>query len=156
MLECITCLDDPRTAVIRDDPVRPNIALEDRINDRAKIYLWCEQDQIRSAVCVALCDAVPDSEHTLLTTPVGELTVAVAYTIWSYSAGAAQQLIFALRDQLPDSIVKMVTLSPQTEMARKFHERNGAKLVRENADTWNFEYAIVKDVVELTQQQAQH
>ena len=156
MLECITCLDDPRTAIIRDDPVRPNIALEDRINDRAKIYLWCEQDQIRSAVCVALCDAVPDSEHTLLTTPVGELTVAVAYTIWSYSAGAAQQLIFALRDQLPDSIVKMVTLSPQTEMARKFHERNGAKLVRENADTWNFEYAIVKDVVELTQQQAQH
>ena len=156
MLECITHLDDPRTAIIRDDPVRPNIALEDRINDRAKIYLGCEQDQIRSAVCVALCDAVPDSEHTLLTTPVGELTVAVAYTIWSYSAGAAQQLIFALRDQLPDSIVKMVTLSPQTEMARKFHERNGAKLVRENADTWNFEYAIVKDVVELTQQQAQH
>ena len=156
MLECITHLDDPRTAIIRDDPVRPNIALEDRINDRAKIYLWCEEDQIRSAVCVALCDAVPDSEHTLLTTPVGDLTVAVAYTIWSYSAGAAQQLIFALRDQLPDSIVKMVTLSPQTEMARKFHERNGAKLVRENADTWNFEYAIVKDVVELTPHEAQH
>ena len=152
MLECITHLDDPRTAVIRDDPVRPNIALEDRINDRAKIYLWCEEDQIRSAVC----DAVPDSENTLLSTPVGDLTVAVAYTIWSYSAGAAQKLIFALRDQLPDSIVKMVTLSPQTEMARKFHERNGAKLVRENADTWNFEYAIVKDVVELTQQQAEH
>ena len=156
MLECITHLDDPRTAIIRDDPVRPNIALEDRINDRAKIYLWCEQDRIRSAVCVALCDAVPDSEHTLLTTPVGDLTVAVAYTIWSYSAGAAQQLIFALRDQLPDSIVKMVTLSPQTEMARKFHERNGAKLVRENADTWNFEYAIVKDVVELKPHEAEH
>ena len=156
MLECITHLDDPRTAIIKDDPVRPNIALEDRINDRAKIYLWCEEDQIRSAVCVALCDAVPDSENTLLSTPVGDLTVAVAYTIWSYSAGAAQKLIFALRDQLPESVVKMVTLSPQTEMARKFHERNGAKLVRENADTWNFEYAIVKDVVELTQQQAEH
>ena len=156
MLECITRLDDPRTEIIRDDPVRPNIALEDRINDRAKIYLWCEQDQIRSAVCVALCDAVPDSEHTLLTTPVGELTVAVAYTIWSYSAGAAQQLIFALRDQLPDSVVKMVTLSPQTEMARKFHERNGAKLVRENADTWNFEYAIEKNVAELKPHEAEH
>ena len=156
MLECITHLDDPRTAIIRDDPVRPNIALEDRINDRAKIYLWCEQDRIRSAVCVALCDAVPDSEHTLLTTPVGELTVAVAYTIWSYSAGAAQQLIFALRDQLPDSVVKMVTLSPQTEMARKFHERNGAKLVRENVDTWNFEYAIEKNVAELKPHEAEH
>ena len=156
MLECITRLDDPRTEVIKDDPVRPNIALTDRINERAKIYLWTEEDEIRSAVCVALCDAVPDSENTLLSTPVGDLTVAVAYTIWSYSAGAAQKLIFALRDQLPDSIVKMVTLSPQTEMARKFHERNGAKLVRENADTWNFEYAIAKDVDERKQQQAQH
>jgi len=156
MLECITHLDDPRTVVVQDDPVRPNIALTDRINERAKIYLWTEEDEIRSAVCVALCDAIPDSENTLLSTPVGELTVAVAYTIWSYSAGAAQKLIFALRDQLPESIVKMVTLSPQTEMARKFHERNGAKLVRENVDTWNFEYAIAKDVVELKTQQAEH
>lgn len=156
MLECITCVNDPRTAIIQDDPVRPNIALEHRVNDRAKIYLWCEQDKILSAVCVALCDAVPDSENTLLTTPVGDLTVAVAYTIWSYSAGAAQQLIFALRDQLPETIMKMVTLSPQTEMARKFHERNGAKLVRENADTWNFEYAIEKNVAQLAQQRAEH
>jgi len=142
VLECITRLDDPRTEVIKDDPVRPNIALEDRINDRAKIYLWCEEDKICSAACVAFCDAVPDSENTLMTTPVGDLTVAVAYTIWSYSSGAAQKLIFALRDQLPESVVKMVTLSPKTEMARKFHESNGAKLVRENTDTWNFEYAL--------------
>jgi hypothetical protein len=144
MLEKITTLEDPRTRVIKDDPVRPNIAIESRINDRASIYLWTEEEQILAAVCVALCDAVPESEMSMLSTPVGDLTVAVAYTIWSYSAGAAQKLIFAVRDQLPDTIKKMVTLSPQTTMAKRFHEKNGAHLIRENADTWNFEYNITK------------
>jgi hypothetical protein len=142
MLEQITTLEDPRTRVIKDDPVRPNIAIENRINDRASIYLWTEEEQILAAVCVALCDAVPESELSMLSTPVGDLTVAVAYTIWSYSAGAAQKLIFAVRDQLPDGIKKMVTLSPQTTMAQRFHEKNGAVLIRANADTWNFEYSL--------------
>ncbi len=142
MLEQITTLEDPRAGVIKDDPVRPNIAIENRINSRASIYLWTEQDQILAAVCIALCDAVPESEMSMLAPPEHELTVAVAYTIWSYSAGAAQKLIFAVRDQLPDSIKKMVTLSPQTAMAQKFHEKNGASLIRANADTWNFEYCL--------------
>ena len=54
MLEQITTLEDPRTRVIKDDPVRPNIAIENRINDRASIYLWTEEEQILAAVCVAL------------------------------------------------------------------------------------------------------
>jgi len=35
---------------------------------------------------------------------------------------------------------RLVTLSPLTDMATKFHLRNGAKLVRVNEDTQNFEY----------------
>ena len=142
MLEQITQRDDPRTRVIKDDPVRPNITIENRINDRASIYLWTEDDAILAAVCVSLCEAVPESELSMLATQEGELSVAVAYTIWSYSAGAAQKLIFAVRDQLPQSIKKMVTLSPQTAMAQRFHEKNGARLIRANADTWNFEYNL--------------
>jgi hypothetical protein len=144
MLDCITSLTDPRTSIIKDDPVRPNIAIEQRINDRACIYLWTEDSKILAAVCVSLCDAVPESEISMLMPVDGEKTVAVAYTIWSYSNGAARKLIFAVRDQLPQSIKKMVTLSPQTEMARRFHQSNGAVLIRENADTWNFEYNIAK------------
>lgn len=142
MLEIITTLEDPRTCVIKDDPVRPNISIEHRINNRANIYLWTENNQILAAVCVMLCDAVPDSEMSMLAETHNELSVAVAYTIWSYSAGAAKTLIFAVREQLPSSIKKMVTLSPQTEMAKRFHIKNGAKLIRENADTWNFEYDL--------------
>ena len=142
MLDQITSITDPRTSIIKDDPVRPNIAIEHRINERAGIYLWTEEGKILAAVCVSLCESVPDSEVSMLMPQEGLKTVAVAYTIWSYSAGAARKLIFAVRDQLPPTIKKMVTLSPQTEMARRFHQSNGATLIRENADTWNFEYSL--------------
>jgi hypothetical protein len=33
-----------------------------------------------------------------------------------------------------------VTLSPKTEMARKFHLKNGAEVFRENPDTVNYLY----------------
>jgi hypothetical protein len=33
-----------------------------------------------------------------------------------------------------------VTLSPKTEMARKFHTSNGAKTLKENDETVNYEY----------------
>jgi len=35
---------------------------------------------------------------------------------------------------------RLVTLSPLTEMATKFHLRNGAKLLSVNDTTQNFEY----------------
>ena len=37
---------------------------------------------------------------------------------------------------------RYVTLSPKTEMARKFHLRNGATLLKENEFTFNFEYRL--------------
>ena len=38
---------------------------------------------------------------------------------------------------------RLVTLSPLTEMATKFHTRNGAKLLQTNETTQNFEYKII-------------
>ena len=38
---------------------------------------------------------------------------------------------------------RLVTLSPLTEMATKFHTKNGAKLLQVNENTQNFEYKIV-------------
>jgi hypothetical protein len=37
---------------------------------------------------------------------------------------------------------RLVTLSPLTEMARKFHLKNGAKEVQVNLTTQNFEYEV--------------
>ena len=38
---------------------------------------------------------------------------------------------------------RLVTLSPLTEMATKFHKRNGAKLLQTNENTQNFEYEVI-------------
>jgi hypothetical protein len=141
MLERITSLDDPRLRVLKDDPVRPHIPAEMRVNDRGTIFLWTDHDEIKAAVCVMFCDHVPESEEDMFTAAMDK-SVAVAYTIWSYSAGAARELIFAVRDLVKDTASELVTLSPQTEMAHRFHIKNGAYLIRENATTWNFEYSL--------------
>ena len=39
-------------------------------------------------------------------------------------------------------IKKLVTLSPLTPMATHYHIRNGAKLIKINPTTQNFEYAL--------------
>ena len=39
---------------------------------------------------------------------------------------------------------RLVTLSPLTEMARKFHLNNGAVEVQVNENTQNFEYKVIK------------
>ena len=41
-----------------------------------------------------------------------------------------------------DSILRVITLSPPTDMAKKFHLRNNAIELRVNQDTVNFEYVI--------------
>ena len=35
---------------------------------------------------------------------------------------------------------KIITMSPKTEMAQKFHESNGAVLIQSNEESNNFEY----------------
>ena len=141
MLTQIQDLNDPRLSVINDDPVRPHIPVAQRVNDRGTVFLWTDNDEIKAAVCVMYCDHVPESEEDMFTAAM-DRSVAVAYTIWSYSAGAARELIMAVRDVVKDTVTELVTLSPQTEMARRFHQSNGAVLIRENADTWNFEYSL--------------
>jgi hypothetical protein len=74
---------------------------------------------------------------------VESATTAVFYTIWSYAAGAGRELIQeaqrSIEQEFP-GIETYVTLSPKTEMARKFHLKNGAGVYRENSDTVNYIY----------------
>jgi hypothetical protein len=69
--------------------------------------------------------------------------VAVFYTIWSYRPGAGRDLILNAVNYIKNNkpnISRFVTLSPPTEMARRFHLKNGAHVFRENAETVNYEY----------------
>jgi len=143
MLNLIKDIENPLLEYIKDDPVRPDLPVEFRISDNRFIGALVS-DKPEAIVCVSLHDFIPESVEDLK--QVNELpTTAIFYTIWSYRAGAATKLLFDVVEEirkLHPSIKRFVTLSPKTEMARKFHLRNGARVFRENADTINYEYTV--------------
>ena len=62
---------------------------------------------------------------------------------WSYSRGAGREIINELCDYAWDNNFKrLITLSPKTEMARKFHLKNGAFVLSENKESDNYEYVL--------------
>ena len=143
MLTCITQIDDPLLVHLKDDPVRPEIPAEFRVAVNRFVMALIE-DQVRAMVCVSLQNTVPTAVDDLGYTDT-DVDTAIFYTIWSYAPGAGTELLLSavdnIRQQYPQ-IKRFVTLSPKTEMARRFHIKNGAVVFRENADTVNYEYLV--------------
>lgn len=143
MIYTIKNLQDPMVGYLKDDPVRPHIPLEQRFGDNHRILALTEGDTVKAVVCTKLCHGVPSTEQEMLADAGPDPDTIVFYTIWSYKPGAGQRLIRdsleLVRQHLP-SIKRFVTLSPQTEMARRFHTKNGAQIFRINLDTVNYEY----------------
>jgi hypothetical protein len=143
MLHIINNLQDEFLKLIKDDPVRPEIPLEQRVNENSKIYvLENEQGEPLAVTCVKFLSEIPATVDELAKAAV-KTNTAVFYTIWSYAAGAGRQLIeeaqAEIKRETPE-VDTFVTLSPKTEMARRFHHKNGAETYRENADTVNYLY----------------
>ena len=71
--------------------------------------------------------------------------IAIAYTVWSKKKGGGKLIVKEVFKKIKKSnhLNRLVTLSPLTEMATKFHSRNGAKLLQINETTQNFEYKII-------------
>jgi hypothetical protein len=136
---------------ISEDPVRPELDLEFRTSYGRKIYGLKYEDNIEGIICVAYCNDVPQSVRELdLISQNAHLkedfNTAVAYTVWSRKRGAGKEIMTKLKDYLKanTNIKKVVTLSPLTPMATHFHIRNGAKLLKINDSTQNFEYKLKK------------
>lgn len=136
---------------ISEDPVRPELDLEFRTSYGRKIYGLKYEDNIEGIICVAYCNDVPQSVRELdLISQNAHLKedfdTAVAYTVWSRKRGAGKEIMTKLKDYLKanTNIKKVVTLSPLTPMATHFHIRNGAKLLKINDSTQNFEYKLKK------------
>lgn len=143
MLYTINSLDDPFIVYIKDDPVRPEIPAEFRVSKDCEILVLLKDNTPRAIVCVAYRDFVPKDCDELYQNPV-DPSVAVFYTIWSYDPGAGRDLIRTARKELANrrpELKRFVTLSPQTEMAKKFHLKNGASIFRDNTNSVNYEYA---------------
>jgi len=144
MLHIINSLNDPLCSLVGDDPVRSEIPLEFRVSAHSEIIVLQDSySKPTAVVCVLYRDSVPHSQQQLLEYASYAPSVAVFYTIWSYQSGAGKQLIVSARRDIQTrrpNIVKYVTLSPQTEMARVFHLRNGANVLSINEDSINYQY----------------
>ena len=124
--------------IITGDPVRPHINAETRLAPGRDVFHIDDM----AYLCMAYLDRVPADEDCLLSANCG--SVAVAYTVWSLEKGYGRKIIMAARDIIQETwrFKRLVTLSPKTDMAMKFHLSNGAKLIAENLTSNNFEYPI--------------
>ena len=145
MLTFITDLASPLLQFIKDDPVRPEISAEFRVSENRFISSIVDGEDPKAMVCVSLCDCVPASVAELAQEALAPNT-AIFYTIWSYAPGAGKELLLRTVEQIQErfpNVNRFVTLSPKSEMARRFHLKNGAEIFRENDDTINYEYKVL-------------
>ena len=149
----LNSLSDSQLENIKDDPVRPHIDPQWRVSDGREVYSltedqYAEFDEVlhegpTAIICVSYCNEIPTSEEDLITYNDPDGNIAVFYTVWSYVRGAGKTIVLDTASHIKRTrpeIERFVTLSPKTEMARKFHLRNGAFALRENAKSINYEY----------------
>jgi hypothetical protein len=146
-LHIIQSLQDPLLRLLEDDPVRPEIPASFRVGAHTEIFVLQNAETLEpeAVVCVAYRDLIPADILELARDADEDISVAVFYTIWSYRQGAGRRLIQqAVRwiQRNRKSIREFVTLSPQTDMARRFHIHNGALEFRRNGDTVNYLYSV--------------
>ena len=138
-----------------EDPVRPELDNNFRTSFGRKIYGVKYKDQIHAVMCFAFTNKIPKSvkdldqlsqdaflQSALRDQKVGK--IAVAYTVWSKKKGGGKLIVKEVFKMIKKSnhLNRLVTLSPLTEMARKFHLNNGAFELQVNEKTQNFEYKI--------------
>ena len=149
MIEIIT--DSKLWDLFKDDPVRPHLNGNFRTSPgRDAFLLRGDDNQIRAVICCAYTNQVPKDEFELdlfsqAACQDDQLgNIAVFYTVWSYDKGAGRDIVFSARDFTRDNknCTRFVTLSPLTEMAEKFHTRNGAWLIGKYDTCQNFEYGL--------------
>ncbi|WP_440654449.1 hypothetical protein [Candidatus Pelagibacter sp. HIMB1506] len=141
---------------VEEDPVRPELDNKFRTGFGRKIYGVKYQGEIHAVMCFAYTNQIPKSVDELekLSTDAflqsamrdqkgGQ--IAIAYTVWSKKKGGGKLIVKEVFKKIKKSnhLNRLVTLSPLTEMATNFHERNGAKLVQINETTQNFEYKVI-------------
>ena len=139
-----------------EDPVRPELDNEFRSSYGRKIFGVKYGGEIHAVMCFAYTNEIPQtveeldkfSHDAFLQSAMRDQNVgqiAIAYTVWSKKKGGGKLIVKEVFKKIKASnhLNRLVTLSPLTEMATKFHTKNGAKLLQINETTQNFEYEIV-------------
>ena len=139
-----------------EDPVRPEWDNKFRTGYGRKIFGVEYKGEIHAVMCFAYTNEIPKSVEELeklstdafLQTAMRDQAggqIAIAYTVWSKKKGGGKLIVKEVFKKIKKSnhLNRLVTLSPLTEMATHFHERNGAKLIQINETTQNFEYKVM-------------
>ena len=129
-----------------DDPVRPELNNDFRISKGRKIFGLKYNNEIEGVVCIAFTNDLPATvkELDLMSVNEQESQIAIAYTLWSLKKGAGKKIMKELLKYMKENnnIDSIMTLSPLTPVATHYHIRNGAKLIKINPTTQNFEYKV--------------
>jgi len=139
-----------------EDPVRPELDNEFRTGYGRRIYGVEYQGEIYAVMCFAYTNIIPKSVDELeklstdafLQSAMRDQSggqIAIAYTVWSKKKGGGKLIVKEVFKKIKKSnhLNRLVTLSPLTEMATKFKNRNDEKLVQINEKTQNFEYKVL-------------
>jgi hypothetical protein len=141
----------------KEDPVRPELDNVFRRSYGRKIYGVKYAGEIHAVMCFAYTNQIPKNIEELdklshdaflqsahRDQKVGQ--IAIAYTVWSKKKGGGKLIVKEVFKKIKKSnhLNRLVTLSPLTDMASKFHSKNGAKLLQVNLTSQNFEYQVEK------------
>ena len=131
---------------ISDDPIRPELSNDFRTSQGRKIFGLKYNDEIEGVACIAYTNEIPTTikELELMSLDENKGKIAVAYTLWSLKKGAGKKIMRELLKYMKEKnhLDSVMTLSPLTPMATHYHIRNGAKLVKINPTSQNFEYSV--------------
>jgi hypothetical protein len=146
-MKYLTNLDYDYNHLLKDDTVRPELDYKFRVSNGRECLALFDEDKISSIICVAYTHQVPKNIKELDEYSFNDFndpnSIAVFYTVWSYKKGAGRDIVFSAVEaikQVKPWVRRFVTLSPKTEMAKKFHLGNGAFILSENEESINYEY----------------
>jgi len=153
--------------LIEDDPVRPDLFRDNSVRFEGPFRVYAEVNdetgEIAAVVCVAICKFVPQAEFQLKLLAAGKGqeiaerlaereamygalgTVVCPYAIWSYQKGHGSKLINNLLEAVPflhPEVSAVITMSPHTETAMRFHIKNGADIFSTAERCINYEYEV--------------
>ena len=142
---------------VNEDPVRPELDNVFRRSYGRKIYGVKYMGEIHAVMCFAYTNEIPKnvieldkfSHDAFLQSAQRDQNVgqiAIAYTVWSKKKGGGKLIVNEVFKKIKKSnhLNRLITLSPLTDMATRFHTSNGAKLIQVNDTSQNFEYIVPK------------
>lgn len=132
-----------------EDPVRPELDVAFKTSAGRGVFgLKGDDGKWKAFMCYARTSSIPRDIEDLAIYTCPDGPYIIPYTVWSYEKGAGRTIINEVLLMVKNTdmgIERVVTLSPKTDMAERFHIRNLARIFRRNTLFVNFEYEVLNE-----------